>query len=179
MQFSVMAEIAVALTIVIVVVALRRLFLYEHVFGWTMLRLFSTVFACWIALVFALFAATVAGVARRRAWFLPAVVFTALLTLFAMNIVNPERLVVEHDVRFAAAHPARIDASYLTSLSDDAVPALVAALPRLPVDVRTSIITEICNPQEYAFRGWAAANASRASADRSRDRLCDDQRNPS
>ena len=171
-RFVILAEVAVALTMMIVIVAVHRLLLYEHVFGLTMLRLFSTVFACWIAVVFLLFAATLLGVGTRRAWFLPAVMLTGLMTLLGLNVVNPERYVVNHDVTFAVSHPARLDPTYLTNLSDDAVPALAAAVPRVPSDMRTVIVTEVCRPQRRPFRGWAAANASRAAADRARTHLC-------
>lgn len=52
--FTALVEIAVLLTIGIVVVAHQRLSLYETAYGFTMLRLYSQIFAIWIAIVFAL-----------------------------------------------------------------------------------------------------------------------------
>ena len=119
----------------IVVVALARLGLYEDAFGLTMLRLYSKVFAVWIGVVFVLLAVDLAGVGRRRAWLPSAAVAAGLVALFALNVVNPEAMVVRHNVDFAE-RSGRFDPVYLTELSDDAVPALVDALPRLDPEAR-------------------------------------------
>ena len=57
-------------------------------------------------------------------------VAAGLVALLALNVANPEALVVRHNVAFAE-RTGRFDPLYLTDLSDDAVPALVDALPRL------------------------------------------------
>ena len=56
---------AAGLTIVIAVVAFRRLALYERAFGLTMLRLSCQVFAAWIVAVFVLLAMSFVGVYHR------------------------------------------------------------------------------------------------------------------
>jgi hypothetical protein len=60
-SFAVLAEVGIALTLLIVFVAFRRLSFYEEAFGFTMLRLYSHIFAVWIAVVFLLFAVDIAG----------------------------------------------------------------------------------------------------------------------
>jgi len=62
-----------------VVVALRRLWLYEQAFGLTMLRLYSSLFAAWIAAAFVLLGLLVAGVGGRRSWFVPTTVGLGLV----------------------------------------------------------------------------------------------------
>ena len=52
----------------LLVSALRRLWLYEEAYGFTMLRLYSHIFAGWIGLAFRLFAADLAVVWRGRRW---------------------------------------------------------------------------------------------------------------
>lgn len=122
LRFTLLAEAAVALTLVIVGVALRRLGLYERAFGLTTLRLVSAVFAGWVAAVFVLVGVTLAGVHRRRAWLLPGAGITALVLLFALNAVNPDALVARRNVaRFDRT--GRLDTRYLTTLSEDAMPA--------------------------------------------------------
>ena len=64
-RFLVLATTAVALTLVIVGVALSRLSLYEHAFGLTMLRLYSQVFALWIGTAFVMLAVDLAVSVRR------------------------------------------------------------------------------------------------------------------
>lgn len=67
--FTTVAEVAVALTLVVVLVAVRRLNLYENAFGLTMLRLYSELFSYWIGAVFLFLGAALAGVGRGRGWF--------------------------------------------------------------------------------------------------------------
>src|SRR2546423_6637480 len=78
----------------IVVVAFRRLSLYEEAYGFTMLRLYSHVFAVWVGLVFLLLAADFLGLRRRRRWFMGAMLATATAVLPGVNLVNPEAVVV-------------------------------------------------------------------------------------
>src|SRR5207249_665314 len=51
LAFMVLAQCAIALTLMIVVVAFRRLSLYEVVYGFTMLRVYSPVFYVWVVAV--------------------------------------------------------------------------------------------------------------------------------
>ena len=91
--FTVVAEVAVALTLVVVVVAVRRLNLYEDAFGLTMLRLYSELFSYWIGAVFLFLGAALAGVGHGRGWFVGAAVAAGLTLLLALNVVNPEAVV--------------------------------------------------------------------------------------
>ena len=161
------------LTLVIVGVALARLGLYEDAFGLTMLRLYSKVFAVWIGVVFVLLALDLAGLARRRAWLPPAAVAAGLLALFALNVVNPEAVVVRHNVAFAE-RSGRFDPVYLTDLSDDAVPALVDALPRLDPAARVVVLDRVCEMGSagQATRPWWSYNGARDAAVEARNRVC-------
>lgn len=170
-RFVALAETIVVLTLFIVLVALRRLGLYDHTFGLTMLRLYSQLFAVWIAVVFVLLGARVAGVLPQRHWFLPLATVAGLALLLGLNAVNPEAIVVRHNVDHAA-HTGRFDPAYLAELSDDAVPALVDALPRLDPAARGQVVASICRPPSTEFVGWAAFNASRHSAADARRRAC-------
>jgi uncharacterized protein DUF4153 len=162
---------AIALTEVIVIVAVRRLDLYERVFGLTMLRLYSKTFAVWIGVVFALLSLSVAGVAARRRWFLSAAAATGLALLLALDMVNPEAVVVRHNVAHAE-RSGRFDPAYLAELSDDAVPTLVGALPRLDQAARADVVSRLCPPQPDPWKGWAAYNDARREARRSLISLC-------
>ncbi len=170
-RFTVMAEAAIALTMVIVAVALRRLGLYQDAYGLTMLRLYSSVFAMWIGVVLVLAGLGLAGVAAERAWFPAAAAVAGLALLFGLNIVNPEAVVVRHNIDRAARTQA-VDPAYLAELSDDAVPQLVRALPRLPEPARTEVLASVCAGRETDFEGWAAANTSRRRALDARRQVC-------
>ena len=168
---SVLGVIAVALTLVIVTVALRRLHLYEQAFGLTMLRLYSTVFAGWLAAVLVALGLSLAGLFAHRSWFLPAVVSTGLAVLLGLNVTNPEAVVARHNLA-AAAIGVPFDGPYLSSLSDDAVPAMVAGLPDLPTPAREALRSALCTRQSDHEGGLWATNASRSAADAALATVC-------
>jgi hypothetical protein len=173
-----LAEATVALTLVIVGVAVRRLGLYSDVFGLTMLRLSSTVAAWWIGGVFLLVGVAFAGVGRRHDWLAGSVALLSVLTLVGYNAADPEAAVVRHNAaRDAGEVP--IDLTYLTELSDDAVPALESVLGDLEPGAREMTIEAICNhgrthgevEGDAAGRGLLDGNRSVERAAATRERL--------
>jgi hypothetical protein len=172
-RFTVLAGAAVSLTIVIVIVAVVRLGLYEDAFGFTMLRLYSKVFAVWIGVVFVLLALHLVGLGRGRPWLPSSAVAVGLLALLGLNLANPEAVVVRHNVAFAE-RTGRFDPVYLADLSDDAVPALVAALPRLGPDARQVVLDRVCGDGTAGGpgRSWWASNTSNRAATNARATVC-------
>jgi hypothetical protein len=170
-RFTVLAEVAIGLTLVVVVVAVRRLALYQAAFGLTMLRLYSSVFALWVGVVVVLAGMAIVGVGRRRAGFPAATAGAGLVLLLALNVVNPEAVVARHDVA-RAARAQRVDSAYLGQLSDDAVPALVDGLARLPEPARAQVLAAVCAGSEPPAGGLWATNASRRQAVAARRRVC-------
>jgi hypothetical protein len=138
------AEVVLALALVIVFVAVRRLDLYEDAFGSTMLRLASTWSAWWLGVVLVIIGIATAGVGGRRRWLAGAVVASALVALVAWNVVNPEALVVERNLGAGRVDEREVDADYLWRLSDDAIPALAASLPDLEPSLRPAVVERIC-----------------------------------
>ena len=161
--FDVLAQVAVALTLLIVAVAFQRLSLYEEAYGFTMLRLYSHIFAVWIAVVFILLAADMAGRFRRRRWFVGATSISAMAVLLALNLLNPEALVVALNVEHAQA-THKIDAQYFAELSSDATPALFADRARLDPSLGRDISKVACaGPHTYSVSP-AGFNLSDAAA---------------
>ncbi len=113
--------VVAALTIAIVAVSIRRLALYEDEFGLTMLRLFTTVFAAWLAVVFVV---AVLHLVRGRGSLLRSIAVSAVAGLIAMNAINPEAVVARRNIeRFAAT--GRLDVAYLVDdLGPDAADVL-------------------------------------------------------
>jgi hypothetical protein len=129
-----------------------------------MLRLYSHIFAVWIALIFLFLAADFSGLLRRRRWFVGAVSVSAMAVLLALNVLNPEAIVVSLNInRAQTTH--KIDAQYLASLSNDATPTLIASGSP---DIRR-IACE--GPQTYSAAP-AAFNWSDAAAATSRRARC-------
>jgi len=166
LTFLTLAEGAIALTLLIVLVASQRLSLYENAYGFTMLRLYSHLFAGLIAVVFLLLAADLAGLFPRRRWFVGLSIVTALVLLVALNVANPEAIVVELNIN-RAIQTHKIDAQYLRELSSDAAPTLLSSRsridPALWLEVKAVACTgqRIYAPNPSAFN-WADAEAAGA-----------------
>jgi hypothetical protein len=144
-----------ALTVVVLVSAVQRLLLYEDAFGLTRLRLFATAFALWLGALFALL--ILAGLAEpvRRRLGRTAVVGTAL-ALLGFSLLSPDRLIAERNVE-RWRETGRLDTDYLTSLSADALPALVALPAGLGVQAVFAAELDGTEP-------WSSYNVSRARA---------------
>jgi hypothetical protein len=151
------------------VVAFRRLSLYEEAYGFTMLRLYSHVFAVWLGVVFGLLAADFLGVFRQRRWFIGATVTTALVVLLGLNVANPEAIVVALNTSHAqVAH--KIDGQYLSELSSDATPALLASRANLEPALQQQVTQAACaGPRSYVppLAAFNLADAQAAEARRS------------
>lgn len=162
---------AVGLQVLILVImasALYRMRLYQEAYGLTQLRFLTTAFMVWLALIFALLSGTVLRGAPR--WFTAGAVSTALAAVILLAAVNPDARVVETNAERARAG-AEFDASYMSELSGDAVPPLLAALPTLPEPARCAsahwLVTRWGSDADARwFSGWRVWNYSRANARR-------------
>jgi hypothetical protein len=168
-RFVVLAELTIAMTAILLVVAVRRLGLYEDAYGWTMLRLAAKAGAVWLGVVLVLLGARVGGIARETAWFVPASIAAGVAVVLALNLINPEAAVARHNLHDATHE---IDPDYLSALADDAVPTIVATLPTLPPE-RAAALRELVCTQPYktnsGFLGW---NQSARRARDARAKVC-------
>jgi hypothetical protein len=125
--------------------ALNRMRLYQEAYGLTQLRFHTTAFMAWLALVFVLFATTV--LRDRPRHFISGVVGSALAAVLLLAAVNPDARIVETNIERALSGAAFDHAHVRAELSADAVPALVRALNRLPVDGR-------CETAAWLLERW-------------------------
>lgn len=145
-----------ALLGLILVSAGYRMALYVSFYGLSPIRLYATMAIGWIAVASAWLGATV--LRGRRDHFVAGALAAAVIWLAAVDLGNPEALVVRVNVARAVAG-APFDAAYLTGLSADAVPALVAALPTLPAVARCDVLagldrTRWRRPDGGDWRTW-------------------------
>ena len=171
--FNVLAGALIALLFVIMLSALQRMALYVNQYGLTEMRLYTTAFMLWLALVFAWFWLTV--LRGRREQFAFGGLATALVVALAVNLLNPDyfiaRINVDRAAQAAAGEsPSRsrpaLDASYLSILCADALPVLLMALPNVPdaqqrCHAAQAILTRWSPPAPVDWRAW---NPSRAQA---------------
>lgn len=162
--FRVLAGIQIALLFVIMASAVQRLVLLTGNLGYglTTIRLYPLIFMTWLAVVFVWFSATVLRGARQHfAW---GALWSAFVILGATNLVNPDRFIVEHNVALMR-QGREFDAYYNSSLSDDALPSIVAAIPEMnDEDIRAAgynLARRHCEKlTENDLRSW---NLSRSS----------------
>ena len=171
-RFVLLSEAAVVLTLVVVIGAVRRLTLYEEAYGLTTLRLISLLFAAWIGGVFVLLGVALTGRVRQdTAWFLPASLVLAVVMLLAIDVANPEATIVRRNVdRFAGTD--ELDVEHLLGLSDDAVPALLDAVPRMRSDQAARVLDAECRGERRPTGGLWAFNLSHRAAVDARNRTC-------
>lgn len=151
-SFGPLAATLVALLFAVMASALRRMRLYQETYGQTELRVYTTAFMLWLAVVFVWFLATV--LRGRREHFAFGALASAVAALLILNALNPDALIVRANASLAA-DPGGLrgfDARYGTSLSGDAVPALLVALPDLDRDRQAQIARKL-------LRDWSAPPA--------------------
>ena len=98
------------LTLVIVVSAINRMWLYQQAYGFTVLRLLVLTCELWLGAGFLL--ALVAVLRLRPAGLTRPMVAAGMLALLGLAALNPERFVAEHNVA-RWSETGRIDADYL------------------------------------------------------------------
>jgi uncharacterized protein DUF4153 len=162
-SFHALAVLLILLVGVLLVSAVQRMLLYVQYFGLTELRLYTTAFMVWLGGVFAWLAWTVLRGARARFAFGALVQGTAVLA--GLHIANPDALITRVNASRGAT-VAPFDAAYAAgTLSADAVPALLDALPRLAPAERGEVARRLLgrwsSPRARDWRSWnwAAARA--------------------
>ena len=165
--FRRLASLQVVLILAIAASALQRLRLYYATYGLTEARFYGMAFLVWMAVVLLWLVVTV--LRDRRQHFAFGALVSGGLAVALLFLINPDALIARVNVaRMSTADSAiRFDVAYASSLSADAVPVLIDALPRLPADVQ-------CPLADHLLRGWPPASqrslrswnwsASRASA---------------
>ncbi|HEX5474090.1 MAG TPA: DUF4173 domain-containing protein [Vicinamibacterales bacterium] len=164
--FRALAGLQIGLVLAITASALQRLRLYHATYGLTDSRFYAMVLLIWLGAMLLWFAGTV--LRGRRDAFAFGALSTGLATVALLFVINPDAIVARTNMaRIASAGvPGRFDAAYVTSLSADAVPVLIEALPDLPdvvqCPVARRLLREWAPDHARAIRSWNWS-ASRAS----------------
>ena len=127
----------VALTLVVLASAALRLQLYQDAYGWTELRLYVAVSI--VAMAATLVTMAVFLLTDRTRWLGHVMAVIGVVALVGLNVISPPAFVAERNLArvidpslVPPGGYASLDADYLGVLADDAIPAMVDALPRLP-----------------------------------------------
>jgi hypothetical protein len=162
------------LTGVVVASSALRLMLYQDAYGWTELRLYVLATIAWLAIGTA--GLVVALVFDRVRWMGHALLAAGLVVGLALNVLGPARFITEQNVSrlldpslVPPNGQAGLDASYVMRLGDDAVPALVRALPALEGSAADHLAASLSARldelrEEPGLNAWQAWNAGRDAA---------------
>ncbi len=162
--FRQLAIVLLLLLAVVMASALARMRLYVGAYGLSEIRVYSTAFMLYLAGVFIWFAWTTLRGQRRR------FAFGALVQGFAvlggLHLLNPDAFIVRTNLaRPPAERP--FDGWYAASLSADAVPLLVEALPRLDARAQCTVAVGLLTQRDRLERGdWRNWNFARSRARR-------------
>ena len=141
--FSGLGVALVALLLVMLFSAFKRLGLYEEAYGFSRLRTYTHVFLIWLGLL--LIVTIALEIFRKERIFTLAMLIAALGFAISLPILNVDAFIVNQNIQREIAAEANdstnLDTEYFLGLSDDAVPALVSAYqtPTLPDTVREEI----------------------------------------
>lgn len=126
--FSALGSVMVALVLCMLASAFQRMRLYEAAYGYTELRLYVYIFMIWLGVTLLWFGLTLW---RRQSCFAIGAFVAALGFLISLNAINPDAFIARQNlVRYQQT--GKVDAAYLTTLSEDVVPVLLQSGEDLP-----------------------------------------------
>lgn len=154
--------------------SLLRLRLYQDAYGWTELRFWVLLSIGWLAV--ALVAVGVLVVLGRSGRLVHVLGALGVAGMLVANVVGPQGFVAARNLERAinpelvpAGGRAGLDGAYLSTLGDDAVPAMVAAMPHLAAADRAAVRAHLeARRHELAtdptVSDWPAWNLAREQA---------------
>jgi hypothetical protein len=167
-RFRMLAVTQLLLVGAILASAVARLSLYQDAYGLTETRLYAAVFMTWIALTLGWFSLSVLRGKRKR--FVAGAAVAGFLVVAGLDVLDPDRTIVRTNVARVQAEK-ELDVSYLTSLSADAAPHLLAALPSLSDDDRCAVARHLVDASAERWgASWRSWNVGRARASGTADR---------
>jgi hypothetical protein len=112
----------VTLVIIILISSYQRLYLYEAAYGFTRSRGYAHVFIIWLGIL--LLTVVVLEVLNRQRTLAAAVLIILAGFTVSLNLLKVDAFIANQNIHFAV-NGKELDTSYLSSLSNDAVPTLV------------------------------------------------------
>ncbi len=158
--FRQLAVVLLLLLAVVITSALARMRLYVDAFGLSEIRVYSTAVMLYLAGVFAWFAWTTLRGQRRRFAF--GALVQGFVVLGGLHLLNPDAFIVRTNLARPPAERA-FDGWYAASLSADAVPLLLEALPRLDGRAQCTVAAGLRQQRDRLERGdWRNWNFARS-----------------
>jgi hypothetical protein len=156
--FRGLAGVQIGLVLAVAASAAERLRLYRASYGLTEARFYAMTLLVWIVAMLVWLAATV--LRGRRGAFAFGALASGLATVATLFVANPDAVVARTNAARIASTNTSVpfDVAYASSLSADAVPALVEALPTLPADAQCPLARQLLRrwppDAERSTRDW-------------------------
>lgn len=163
--FRALGGVQLLLLLVVIASAVERVRAYQAAYGLTELRWYAAAFLGWLVVVTLWFAVTVLS-GRRERFAFPTLAL-GLLLVGGLHAANPDMRIARSNLAGVTAG-ARFDATYARSLSADAVPALLDALPRLPQSDQCAVAQRLLarwgpdRPHDWRSWSWSLSRARAA-----------------
>lgn len=174
-QFRYLSIILVVQVMALMIFAFNRLSLYESVFGFTTLRLYSHAFIILLAVVYVFLLAKILMNFREARFSL--LTFWAIVAFVAgMNLLNPDQFIAQKNLeRFHAI--GKIDYFYNAGLSSDATPVLMKMFTEGDPLARTplgwALYQRVADAPEDSWQSWNKSRSIELTILRSRVRDLD------
>lgn len=148
----VLVGILCATSVVVVISAIHRMWLYQQAYGFSTERLMVITIELWLGAVFVFVA--LAGIRMAGNWLPRTILLAGAVALLGLAATNPERLIAERNVdRYEQT--GALDTAYLMRLSPDIEPVMA----RLPEPMRLCAMYRMHNPDawyEFNLSRWRA-----------------------
>ena len=170
--FRTLAGVQIVLVLAVLASALQRMRLYQVTYGLTESRFYATAMLLLLGLILVWFTATV--LRGRRKAFAFGTLLAVTATAFLLAASNPQAIIARTNIARGAleADVQPLDVRYMTSLSADAVPVLMEALPALPAEARCEVARHLLQKWPPGARmplrtwNWSDARARREVRER-------------
>ncbi len=165
----------VLLTMLIVAVAVTRIFFYIDDDGMTPRRVYAFVVCLWIGISLVLLAVRLSGWRGHKAWLTGATAVTAVVILLALNAINPQRLIANNHLDRQSAN--LIYHVEQNQFQGEGLAILIDGLDRFEPDVRDESTEAICrdamfNRGDEPNPDWLDFNWGHNQAQNALDELC-------
>lgn len=156
-----MQSLLVICTLVILLSAFVRMYLYEQMYGYTYLRVLTHAFMIFL---FVLFLFTFWRIWKKDVRLFQYYLLTAIVAFVCINYLNVDALIARENIdRYHET--GKIDIGYLSSLSDDAVPAMTELLGAKDETVSGKMENVLFErKQALENQAWQSFNISRYRA---------------
>lgn len=166
MVFEILAGLLALLSGVMLVSAFQRLLLYEQAYGFTELRFLTHVFMVWMGVLLVVFLVSLHF--NQPRWFAFGLLLVGLGFITSVNVLNMDAFIARQNIaRYESS--GNLDAAYLSSLSDDAIPVLMRALEQVGPDEKVMLGAALFDrlgqlEKNDTDAGWMAWNYARNRA---------------